>query len=36
MKQLDYKGRFLAKFFFVPNPAGYKIEVIHHHGRDRI
>ncbi len=27
------QGRLLAKFFFVLDPDGYNIEVIHHHGR---
>src|SRR4051812_24163679 len=33
MKQLDHEGWLLAKFFFVLDPDGCKIEVIQHHDR---
>ena len=35
LKQLDHKGQRLAKFFFLQDPDGYKIEVIERHGRFR-
>jgi lactoylglutathione lyase len=35
VKQLDHDGRPLAKFFFVQDPDGYKIEVIQQQGRYR-
>lgn len=33
VKQLDHDGTRLAKFFFVQDPDGYKIEVIERGGR---
>ena len=33
IKSLDHGGRTLAKFFFVTDPDGYKIEVIQRGGR---
>jgi hypothetical protein len=36
MKQLDHEEWLLAKFFFVPDPDGCKIEVIQHDDRDWI
>jgi lactoylglutathione lyase len=33
IKQLDHKGSRLAKFFFLQDPDGYKIEVIERGGR---
>lgn len=34
-RQFDYGGRPLARFFFVQDPDGYKIEVIQREGRYR-
>lgn len=33
VKQLDRDEQMLAKFFFVQDPDGYKIEVLQRHGR---
>jgi lactoylglutathione lyase len=35
MKEFDRNGELLAKFFFVVDPDGYKIEVLQKHGRYR-
>jgi lactoylglutathione lyase len=35
VRQLDHKGSRLAKFFFLQDPDGYKIEVIERGGRFR-
>ncbi len=35
VKQLDHEGKRLAKFFFLQDPDGYKIEVIERGGRFR-
>jgi lactoylglutathione lyase len=35
VRQLDHNGARLAKFFFVQDPDGYKIEVIERGGRFR-
>ena len=32
---VDDLGALMAKFFFVQDPDGYRIEVLHHHGRYR-
>jgi len=33
VKEFQHEGRFLAKFFFVQDPDGYKIEVLQRRGR---
>jgi len=33
VKELEREGALLAKFFFVVDPDGYKIEVLQRHGR---
>ena len=33
VKEMRHDGSFLAKFFFVEDPDGYKIEVVERHGR---
>jgi lactoylglutathione lyase len=33
VKSLDHNGRKLATFFFVEDPDGYKIEILHRAGR---
>jgi lactoylglutathione lyase len=33
IKQLDYAGKKLARFFFMQDPDGYKVEVIERGGR---
>jgi lactoylglutathione lyase len=33
IKEFHYEGRLIAKFFFVQDPDGYKIEVLMRHGR---
>ena len=33
IKEFHREGRLLARFFFVQDPDGYKIEVIERHGR---
>ncbi len=35
VKEFKHEGRLLAKFFFVQDPDGYKIEVLQRHGRYR-
>ena len=35
IKELVHEGAFLARFFFVQDPDGYKIEVLQRHGRYR-
>jgi lactoylglutathione lyase len=35
VKQLDREGQLLARFFFMADPDGYKIEVLQRHGRYR-
>ena len=35
IRELSYDGRLLARFFFVQDPDGYKIEVVQKHGRYR-
>jgi len=35
VKQLEHGGQVLAKFFFVQDPDGYKIEVLQRRGRYR-
>jgi lactoylglutathione lyase len=35
VKSFDHAGTLLARFFFVQDPDGYKIEVLQRHGRDR-
>ena len=35
LKELKLEGRRLARFFFVQDPDGYKIEVLQRHGRYR-
>jgi lactoylglutathione lyase len=35
VKSFDRDGALLAKFFFVQDPDGYKIEVLQRHGRYR-
>ena len=33
IKSFDFKGVLLARFFFVVDPDGYKIEILQRHGR---
>jgi lactoylglutathione lyase len=33
VKEMQREGSLLAKFFFVQDPDGYKIEVLQRHGR---
>lgn len=33
IKQFDREGEMMARFFFVHDPDGYKIEVLQHYGR---
>jgi lactoylglutathione lyase len=35
VKEFNREGALLAKFFFVDDPDGYKIEVLQKHGRYR-
>ena len=35
IKEFHRDGALLAKFFFVTDPDGYRIEVLQHHGRYR-
>ncbi|WP_230533319.1 VOC family protein [Microvirga roseola] len=35
VKEFSHEGQFLAKFFFVQDPDGYKIEVLQRRGRYR-
>jgi lactoylglutathione lyase len=35
VKEFHREGALLAKFFFVTDPDGYKIEVLQKHGRYR-
>ena len=35
IKEFAHKGAILARFFFVQDPDGYKIEVLQRHGRYR-
>lgn len=35
IKEFKHQGSLLAKFFFVADPDGYKIEVLQKHGRYR-
>ena len=35
MVEFNHEGALLARFFFVQDPDGYKIEVIEKHGRFR-
>lgn len=35
VKEFNHEGSLLAKFFFVSDPDGYKIEVLQKHGRYR-
>jgi lactoylglutathione lyase len=35
IKEFDRDGKLLARFFFVADPDGYKIEVLQRHGRYR-
>jgi lactoylglutathione lyase len=35
VKEFNRDGALMAKFFFVQDPDGYKIEVLQHHGRYR-
>ena len=35
IKQLDHDGEKLARFFFVEDPDGYKVEVLERYGRYR-
>ncbi len=35
VKEFNREGKLLAKFFFVEDPDGYKIEVLQKHGRYR-
>ena len=35
IKEFHREGRLMAKFFFVQDPDGYKIEVLQKHGRYR-
>ena len=35
VKQFDREGEMMARFFFVQDPDGYKIEVLQHYGRYR-
>lgn len=35
VKEFEHEGSLLAKFFFVTDPDGYKIEVLQKHGRYR-
>lgn len=35
IKEFNHDGALLAKFFFVDDPDGYKIEVLQKHGRYR-
>jgi lactoylglutathione lyase len=35
LKKFDHKGSLLARFFFITDPDGYKIEVLQKHGRYR-
>lgn len=33
MKAMEHEGKLMARFFFVQDPDGYKIEVLQKHGR---
>jgi lactoylglutathione lyase len=33
IKQFERDGALMARFFFIQDPDGYKIEVLQHHGR---
>lgn len=35
IKELSHDGTMLARFFFITDPDGYKIEVLQRHGRYR-
>jgi lactoylglutathione lyase len=35
LKELSHDGTLLARFFFITDPDGYKIEVLQRHGRYR-
>jgi lactoylglutathione lyase len=35
IKEMGHRGALLAKFFFIDDPDGYKIEVLQKHGRYR-
>ena len=35
VKSFEHDGKLLARFFFVQDPDGYKIEVLQRHGRYR-
>lgn len=35
VKQLEHGGQVLAKFFFIQDPDGYKVEVLQRQGRYR-
>jgi lactoylglutathione lyase len=35
IRELQRNGALMAKFFFVQDPDGYRIEVLQHHGRYR-
>ncbi|MCW5700400.1 MAG: VOC family protein, partial [Rhodospirillales bacterium] len=35
IKEFHRDGGLMARFFFIQDPDGYKIEVLQHHGRYR-
>ena len=35
IKEFNRDGKLFARFFFIKDPDGYKIEVLQHHGRYR-
>jgi lactoylglutathione lyase len=35
IKAMNYQGELAARFFFVTDPDGYKIEVLERHGHYR-
>jgi lactoylglutathione lyase len=35
IKEFDHEGALMARFFFIEDPDGYKVEVLQRHGRYR-
>jgi lactoylglutathione lyase len=35
IKEFHRNGALMARFFFIEDPDGYKVEVLQHHGRYR-
>jgi lactoylglutathione lyase len=33
MREMKHDGKMLARFFFMQDPDGYRIEVLQRHGR---